>query len=262
MPGRFSNLEFNEDAQARQPTRPAQRAAVRQAPEFLRQAREEHRGQRFEPALRLYTRALQEDHNLVAAWVGQVQMLVELGEFHEARVWSDKALDLFRTNGELLAAKAQACIRLNDRASAYACSDASLQAPGGSPWRWQVRGEVLLADHKRQADECFQKALVEPGADWFDRVLIARVLRYHDRVAGAVNYLLEALELQPGHAPTWFELGDCQLALGLTGAARTSFARALDIQADHAPARQALDALEVRSPLAWLRGLLRRWTRR
>ena len=30
---------------------------------------------------------------LTAAWTGQVRMLIELGEFREAKLWADKALE-------------------------------------------------------------------------------------------------------------------------------------------------------------------------
>ena len=39
-------------------------------------------------ALQLYTRALGQNRAVIPAWVGQVQMLVELGEYHEARLWA------------------------------------------------------------------------------------------------------------------------------------------------------------------------------
>src|SRR5262249_50249458 len=143
--------------------------------ELLAKAHEEHHWGQFEPALRLYTRSLEANRGLIPAWVGQVQMLVQLEELHEARLWSDKALELFRNNGELLAAKAQACARLKDTKAAIACSDGALAVPGSSPWRWIARGEVLLATGQRQSEDCFRKALLEPAADWFDRVFIARI---------------------------------------------------------------------------------------
>lgn len=262
MPGRFSNLEFDDESRARQRETPQARVEERDKPDLLSRAHEEHRSGQFESALRLYTRCLQQDRKLVPAWVGQVQMLVALGEHHEARIWSDKALELFRNNGELLAAKAQACVRLNDLPTAYRCSDASLQMPGSSPWRWEVRGELLVAHGKKQFETCFQTALTEPAADWFDRVIIARMLVFHHRVAAAVHYLQQALELEPVHAPTWLELGQCQAALGLMAAARSSYDRCLELRPDYAAARQERNSLDWVSPLAWLRGLWHRWRRR
>jgi tetratricopeptide (TPR) repeat protein len=262
VPGRFSNLEFDDESRAAERETARARLEQRDEADLLSRAHEEQRNGQFESALRLYTRSLQHDRKLVPAWVGQVQMLVALGEHHEARVWSDKALELFRNNGELLAAKAQACVRLNDLPSAYRCSDASLQMPGRSPWRWEVRGELLLADGKKQFEACFQTALAEPAADWFDRVVIARILAFHHRLAAAIQYMQRALELQPAHAHTWLELGQCQAAVGLITPARSSFDRCLELSPGLVAARRGRDDLDQASPLAWLRGLCRRWRRR
>jgi len=60
----------------------------------------------FEHALRAYARVLEYNSQNPAAWTGQVRMLIELGEFHEAKVWADKALERFAHEPELLAAKA------------------------------------------------------------------------------------------------------------------------------------------------------------
>ena len=140
MSGRFANLEFGDEQHDSLEAQQGERTMERSAKEFLSRADEEYRWGSFDKALRLYTRALHEDRAAIPAWVGQVQMLVQLDECHEANVWSDKALELFRNNSELLAAKAQACARLHDHKTGLACSDASLQASGSSPWRWIVRG--------------------------------------------------------------------------------------------------------------------------
>jgi tetratricopeptide (TPR) repeat protein len=258
MPGRFSNLEFEQ-----QPTESALGAALRQdvtGADHLHAAEAQAQWGRWEPALRLYTRALQADRTLVPAWVGQVQMLVQLGEYHEARVWSDKALDLFRSNGELLAAKAQALARLGSLAPALECSDAALEARGSSPWRWIARGEVLLARRQKYVDECFRKAVLEPAATWFDHVLIAGIYLHYQRVTNALLHLKEALLLEPTHGYIWFERGNCERALSLAPA--VSYQRCLEFAPDFGPALQALDELSRPSVGAWLKGLLRRWRSR
>ena len=87
MPGRFSNLEFEEERRESQESLTELRSARNDAEDFLAQADGEYRWGRFDAALRLYTRALQEDRTMIPAWVGQVQMLVQLDECHEARGW-------------------------------------------------------------------------------------------------------------------------------------------------------------------------------
>ena len=253
MPGRFANLEFDDrqrHAEQRElESRSQQYTREDAAASLLAQANDGYHWGRFESALRLYTRALREDRTLIPAWVGQVQMLVQLDECHEARVWSDKGLELFRNNGELLAAKAQACARLNDAKSASACSDASLAAPGASPWRWIARAETLLAQRQKFAAECFQKAVAEPAADWFDHVVIARIHLYYTRATSALHYLRQALELEPTHGYVWYEMGNCQRALGLAPAAAESYQRCLELRADYAEAERALESLSDGSSL-------------
>ena len=241
---RFSHLEFGEErSRQRGDERKITEQAAPSAEHFLRQAVDCYRSGRFEQALRFYTKCLGEDRSVVAAWVGQVMMLVQLGELDEARLWSDKALETFRNNGELLAAKAQACARLKDIRAAYACSDAALQTPGSSPWRWEARGEVLLADKAGRAGTCFEKALAEPGADWFDRVVIGRIYLYYNKAGMAFEHLRHAVRAEAGHAYNWLMLGHCQERLGLVAEAATSYQRALDIQSDCTEARSAIGEL-------------------
>jgi len=253
MSGRFSHLEFDEGRRRKE----ARQAGAPQpsAENFLALADEEYRWGRFERALQLFTRCLEEDRGTIRAWVAQVQMLVQLGECHEARLWSDKALELFRNNGELLAAKAQACARLGDMAAGQACSDASLQAIGSSAWRWEVRGEVLLAAGEPLHETCFKKALAEPGADWFDRVIIANICLFYHRAAAAFEYVRQATELCPQAGYAWFVLGNTQRQLGLAGAAKTSYHRCLEIRTDYSEAQYAIADTENEPFLT----RLRRW---
>ena len=164
MDGRFTNLEFEDHEDDSSKVSKHGKTKENITSNFVSQAETEYRWGRFESALRLYTRALRDDRTVVPAWVGQVQMLVQLGEHHEARVWSDKALEIFHDNGELLSAKAQACVRMADTKSALACSDKALQTPGHSPWRWIVRGEILLAKKEKRSESCFEKAIAEKGS--------------------------------------------------------------------------------------------------
>lgn len=264
MAGRFSNLEFRQERQESQSPGELQASwqknAERDTTHLLQQARVAHGWREHEAALRLYTRCLQEDRRVIAAWVGQMRMLVQLGEYREARVWSDKALELFRGHGELLAAKAQACVRLNDRRGGFECSDAAMQATGSSPWRWAARGELLLATGGRQYDECFQRALAEPAADWFDRVQIARIYSFYRRSTSALHYLNLALAAEPTQGCLWFDRGECQRELGLRADAAQSYQHCLSLRPDYAPARHALDELDKPdSLLGRLKGF---WKRR
>lgn len=260
MNGRFSRLEFGERAlpanNAEMDAKASPGTPARGAEYFLAQAEAACRGGLWEPALQHYTRTLHEDRSRVPAWVGQVQMLVELGEYAEARMWSDKALELFRGHGELLAAKARACCRHGDRAAAIAASDSSLKAPGTSPLRWVSRGEVLLEQRERRASVCFERALAEPGATWFDRVVIARVYLFHHQPAPADRYARSAVELHAGEPYAWVVLARCGHELGNPRQAEASCRRAMELAPGHPAATELLRAIaEDRSTPAVFRRL-------
>ena len=101
---RFDKLEFNVH---KQPVPVAEEAdpLVRDAGHWMQKADESRRTGLYENALKFYSRALEVDRSLVAGWVGQVQMLVQLDEYPEAELWSRKGLELFPTNGELMAGR-------------------------------------------------------------------------------------------------------------------------------------------------------------
>lgn len=265
MAGRFTRLEINEEEGHRSRIDADAQVAgvpVRTPGHDLHLAHESYRRGRFEPALQLYTRALQGDRALIPAWVGQVQMLVELGEYHEARLWSDKALELFKGNGDLLAAKARACLRDRDRPGAIVCSDEAISSPGSSSLRWQSRGEVLLDKRGESARACFEKSLTEPQADWFDRVVIARIYLFHDRAAAAHEFARAATRLEPANGYAWYVVGRAQEGLGWLTEAEASYERSLQLAGEHEDARTALQSLRTQGRCArmgrWFGGLLRR----
>jgi tetratricopeptide (TPR) repeat protein len=153
-------------------------------------------------------------------------MLIELGEFREAKLWADKALERFPTEPELLAAKAVALGRNGDLQGALAFSDASIEERGDTPYVWLARGDVLLAREEQRADYCFEKALLLAPKDWFIAWLAARVRYYYRQFALALKLLQQAVEWNAGHFLLWLELGQCQQALGLVGPAETSLRQA------------------------------------
>ena len=79
----------------------------------------------YENSLRYYSRALELDKSIPAAWVGQVQMLILLGEFTEAELWARKSLELFKGHGDLMAGRAQALARMGDRRQRMELADAA-----------------------------------------------------------------------------------------------------------------------------------------
>lgn len=222
---RFGNLEFNSD----QDESAARSLPLKDEEHFLAKAQEAFETGKFELALRMYARVIEFNAKLPAPWTGQVRMLIELGEFEEARVWADKALAIFPDEGELLAAKAVALARLGDTAGAMSYSDAAVESQANTPYTWLARGDVLLARKEKRADYCFERALLLANNHWFYRWLAARILHFYHQFARALKTAQEALVVEPARAVLWLQCGQCQLALGLTAQAKNSFEQAREL---------------------------------
>src|SRR5262245_61188761 len=192
---RFDRLELDsaQPDPGDQPDRRAELAGDERT--WLKKADVERRRGLYENALRMYSRALEEDKSQVVGWLGQVQMLIALGEFPEAETWARKALELFKNHGDLLAGRAQALSRLRDRTQAVASCDAALAQAGASAYRWIVRGEIMIAggDVDRY---CFDKA-VQADGDWLVPLEIAQVYLYHCRPSKALMRARQAVEQAP-----------------------------------------------------------------
>jgi tetratricopeptide (TPR) repeat protein len=216
---RFGNLEFGNESEEH----PQKSSAVKDDAFYMGEARAAFENGNFESALRLYSKVLEFNAQNAAAWTCQVRMLIELGEFREARLWADKALERFPHEPELLAAKAVALGRSGDLQGALAFSDASIEERGDTAYIWLARADVLLAREEQRADYCFEKALLLSPKDWFVAWLAARIRCFYEQFALAMKLLQQAVEWNAGHFLLWLELGQCQQALGLVGAAKDSF---------------------------------------
>src|SRR3954468_10315304 len=108
-------------------------------------------------------------------------MLIELGEFGEAKLWADKALEKFPNDAELLASKAVALGRTGDVKGAMLFSDAAVEQRGDTPYVWLARADVLLAREEKRAEASFERALMVAGGDWFVLWLAARIRSYYEQ---------------------------------------------------------------------------------
>lgn len=250
---RFSNLEYDDSEESGQPENPRQPLATKASAKYEpRERRDEEAytdkalaqyqlGQ-FEQALRLYSRALEFNPNHEPAWVGQVRMLLELGELKEAAVWSQKSLDIFRNHPELLSARAVAACRLGDREKALQFSDAAANAPNSnSVYVWLARGEVLLGTRGKNGQFCLNKAkTIAGGNDWFTMLLVARIYYFYRQYSRALEEARGAMELKPSNPFVWVVLGNSQERLGLFKQAKASYKQAIQLDRDYAPALKAL----------------------
>ena len=187
-----------------------------------------------------------------------MRALIELGEFSEASLWADKALQQFASEPELLAAKAVALARNGDVDGAIAFSDSSIAERGETPYVWLARGDVLLARKERRAEFCFEKALILAAKDWFVAWLAARIRAFYRQFSLALKVAQQALEMKPDHAVLWLFAGTCQRELGLFKAAQNSFQQAIELNPRCQEAKLAIAQLSQTS----LAGRLLGWCRR
>lgn len=238
---RFDKLEIN--AQSAAPRSAQEQVPHRDELSCLDQAVEQRRCGHYENALRLYSRALEDDKSLVAGWLGQVQMLIQLDESVEAELWSRKALELFPGNGDLLAGRAQALVRMGDVQQAHVLTDGALKQAGQSAYRWLVRGELMVVGRQETDRHCFDKA-VQIDRDWLVPLEIALVYLHHGLPNKALDRARRALELAPDRYHAWYLQGQVQSELGLESAAKKSWRHCLELCPRHEDAIRELAALE------------------
>jgi tetratricopeptide (TPR) repeat protein len=254
---RFDKLEFE-----RPPDRPSKENLELRVDKdekyWARLADENRRTGSYETSLRFYSRALEMDKTLIPAWVGQVQMLVHLQEFPQASLWSQKALEIYPGNGDLMASQAQAECRMGNLKKAYALSDAALRQRGESAYRWQVRGELIIAGRQNNDRYCFDKAQLA-DKDWLVPLESALIYCHYYSYAIGQQRAQMAVEKAPQAYYPWYVLGLCQTKLGFDSAAATSFNRVLQICPRHADALSRIAELErPQWPFAKLFGRFRR----
>ena len=239
---RFDKLEFD-----RPPDRPAgKEVELREDKDqkyWYRSADQNRRTGNYETALRFYSRALEIDKTMVPAWIGQVQMLVQLSEYPQASLWSQKALELFPSHGDLMASQAHAECRMGNMKNAFALSDGALRQRGESAYRWQVRGELMVAGRQRTDRHCFDKAQVADG-DWLVPLETAVIYCYYKAYNLGQQRAQQAVEKASDAYYAWYVLGLCQAKLGFDTSARGSFERCLELCPRHADSLTQLAELQ------------------
>ena len=234
---RFSQLELGEVSPKRK--RP-QGEPVRDEGYFHKEALKYWLAGDFELALRNYSRVLEQNSTVFDAWVGQVLMLIELGEYHEALVWADKALELFPEHPELLAVKAMACCRDSKMEKAIAYSDNSISKENITSRVWLARAEVLLNRKSSIAENCISKAISIAGnMAPVIKLDAARLLRKKGGYSAAIGHLNDVVKFFPKSALAWYELGSCQSKLGLSQA-KATLEQSLRFRPDWDRAKSAL----------------------
>ena len=222
---RFINLELGDESEKRS----AASSAVTDEMRFLADAEAAFAQARFDHALRWFARVLEFNSANAAAWIGQVRSLIELGEFREASIWADKAMEKFPREPELLAAKGVALARLGDLDAAAAFSDAAFEEGGDSPYLWLARGDVFLARKDAAAETCIARALEMTTGQWLFAWLAARVRLFYRQFTLGLKHARQALEWNPVNPQLWALAALCEVRIGLVQAAEASLAKAFEL---------------------------------
>jgi len=117
---------------------------------------------------------------------------------------------------------------------------------------------AVKVNDPRDIRYCLEKALLLAPRGWFIAWLAARIRCYYHQFALALKLLQQAMEWNAAEFALWLELGRCQQALGLVGAAKHSLLQARELSPDSREANQALASLSSAGLGSRLRGLWRR----
>ena len=240
--GRFTSLEL-EDTHASASSEEENLSfglETKDAASFLKDAVAEFQLCNYEQALQLFSRVLSFDNGNAAAWLGQIRCLINMNEFKEASLWTDKATEVIGETANLLATKACALCRMGDFSRAYGFSDLSLEKKGTSSFVWLCRGEILLQQKRDNFDFCFEKAKGSQNAPWEILIEIARVYMFYNKNIVALRHLEEAKEIAPLKPIIWYELGNSYLNLGMKTNGINAFSYALELEPNMIMAKKRL----------------------
>jgi tetratricopeptide (TPR) repeat protein len=170
-------------------------------------------------------------------------MLVQLAEYPQASLWSQKALELFPSHGDLMSGQAQAECRMGNLKKAYALSDGAMRQRGESAFRWQVRGELMVAGKEKTDRHCFDKAQLADSI-WLVPLESAIIYLFYKVYSKAQQRAQHAVEKAPDAYHAWYVLGLCQSKLGFDKSAIESFRRCIELCPRHADSLTQLGDLE------------------
>ncbi len=247
--GRFEHLELTDwkHAPSANDEKPA---GMLDKDYYVSQAAEAFAEERFEKALGYYSRALQDDITMEAAWLGQLRCLIELGELPEAITWSGRAMEKFPVSADILSARAVAEARQGKFATAMEYSDGAFKAQNVGAYSWVARGEALLGSNATNAKACFAKAIELAPGDWALRSWIGRAYLIRKQYHLAWASFTKAVELDSERFVCWHWIGKCAEAMGRIREAETAYRRALEISPGFRPSQIAMSEISRRGPMS------------
>lgn len=217
-----------------------------------------HEGQ-YEVALSAYSRALRYNRDASAAWIGQIRCLISLGEYREAVVWANRALDRFPASANVLACKGLALALDGDIRQGMEFLDGAVEMRATSAFVWAARGESLLLapNSAENAHRCFLKAVEIAPEDWSLMLRIGIAYNRARFYAKAKDILQSAARHAERNPLVLYQLGRSHEGLGQHAAATGYYQRALAARQDFAEARTALRRIQISGPFGFLRRIWR-----
>lgn len=214
---------------------------------------------KYEVALSAYSRALRYNKDAAAAWIGQVRCLISLGEYHEAVVWANRALDRFPASANVLACKGLALALDGDIRQGMEYLDGAVEMRATSAFVWAARGESLLLtpNSAENARRCFLKAIEIAPEDW---TLMLRIAIAYNRAKlyGKARDMLQTASRYAERNPlVLFHLGQSHEGLGQYALATGYYQRAIDARGDFKEARTALRRAQTSGPFGFIKRIWR-----
>jgi len=257
---RFSWLEFGDSGL------PSQAPNDEGAPEphggtYLARAERLFLEGHYEPALREFSRAIAEQRDLFDAWAGQVRCHLAMDELPQARVWANKALELFPSSPRVLSAAGLVAACQGQGEEALRFSDQALELSRGliPPALWLERAECLMRAGRRDAaSDCLEMVRDLSGGDPDFRQRIGLVFLGEGAFEQAWLEFQAALERRPDRAWLWFLSARAARALQQEDKARFALERALALDPTREEARRERSTLLRSTRAGWLTRLLGR----
>lgn len=256
--GRFDHIPSAGAAGSAESAPVAQPAAVSLGV-LLDQAAAAHRCGALRASLRLYGRALEEDRSSEAAWLGQVRVLLDLGQPAEAATWMDQAEGVIGPVPALTALRSLAAVANGKLDEARQWSDRGMSSAPDCADVWLARAAVVYASGgdamaRLNLDKAHER---QPGPDTARRC--GELALDMGDLDTAQRWLDRAVRADPDSALVALRLGVLYERRADWVRARQELERALRLEPRLEPARLALDDLSARGPMARLRAALRGW---
>ena len=226
MSSRFSHLEFSQPPEH---TTTFTGSATSRAETLETEALTAFEMERFEEALRLYSRILDFDARSRSSWTGQVFSLIQSGDPNSSYQWAARAVEEFPDDSQLRALLAITLVRKQRLIEAQALSD-DIRSP--DLLTWIARMELQLARKDGLAEHCQNQALAAESDSWKTPWLLSRSRTQYGQHAAALKLAREAITRMATHSTPWLQQSRCEFALGLREKAMNSIHRARELAPD------------------------------